>query len=260
MKGPQAMSREARRAILSELVGQIQAHYGSALRAVGVYGSVARDSDGPFSDIELYAVLAGRKIEDSLEWSNGAWKAEIDLYSADVLTRLAKTVEGDWPITHGALLQVRAIYDPGGVFERVRKMAGSQPTAAFRQAQVELIVGEIYETVGKIRNALAQAQPAPLALYASHLATYGACLVGLENRQTYTTSGQMFADSLALPGAPAGYETLCRAVMAGRLYQAGEIGRWSDALWEGIEAWANARGLAIHTSLEALLQTEDQRR
>ena len=253
MNGPQPLSRAARRAILDDLVSQLRAHYGRSLLALGVYGSIARGEDGPFSDIELFAVLDGRDIDDSLEWSNGPWKAEIDLYSQDVLLAWAATVEGDWAVSHGSLLGVQPIHDPGGFFERLRQAVLSQPGEVFRTAQAELIVGEIYEMVGKIRNALAQDNPAPLALFASHLAEYGACLVGLENRRTFTTSARMFADALALPGAPQGFAVVCELVMSGRLDQPAEIGSLADTFWEGIEAWAAARQLPIHTSLEALL-------
>lgn len=253
MNGPQPHSQAARRAILDEIVASLRRHFGPALRALGVYGSVARGTDGPYSDIEMFAILKGQEIEDSLEWSHGPWKAEVDLYSEDVLLEQAATIEGDWPVTHGAFLHIQAIHDPGGFFERLRQAALGQPAEAFRQAEAELIVGEIYEMVAKIRNALALDNPAPLALFASHLAVYGACLAGLENRHTYTTSAQMFAESLSLPGAPDGYAPLCQLVMSGRLDQPAEIGRLCDAFWEGIEAWAAARHLPIHTPLDTLL-------
>jgi hypothetical protein len=41
-----------------------------------------------------------------------AWKAEVDVYSEDVVLARASELEVDWPVIHGACTNVRARYDP----------------------------------------------------------------------------------------------------------------------------------------------------
>ncbi len=57
--GPQPLDGTVRRAHMYEIAAQIRAHYQEHLLALGVYGSLARGSDGPFSDIEMHCVLQG---------------------------------------------------------------------------------------------------------------------------------------------------------------------------------------------------------
>ena len=66
----------------------------------------------------------------------------------------------------------------------------------------ELIIGTIYELVGKLRNANAAGNRVVLPYYTLELARAGACLVGLANHHLFTTTSCMWDESLTLPGAP----------------------------------------------------------
>jgi kanamycin nucleotidyltransferase len=59
--GPQPMTHKARLALAYEIANQIHAHYGDTVLAIGLYGSLARGTDGPYSDIEMWCVLRGEE-------------------------------------------------------------------------------------------------------------------------------------------------------------------------------------------------------
>ena len=99
INGPNRISPEKRRQNMQEIAQALREHYKDRLMALGVYGSLARQSDGPFSDIEMHCVLHGEGIDQSFEWSTGPWKAEVDVYSPDVILAQAAEVDGDWSIT-----------------------------------------------------------------------------------------------------------------------------------------------------------------
>ena len=120
----------------------------------------------------------------------------------------------------------------------------------------EVIVGDIYELIGKLRNAQVRQQAECLPFYLVLLAQYAACLVGLANRRTYATSATLFSDSLQLPDRPPGYDALCQAVMRGELNNPLQAMRWAEDLWQGILTWAAQRRLPITTSLADLLAQE----
>ena len=121
-------------------------------------------------------------------------------------------------------------------------------------ALAECIVGDVYELVGKIRNAVAERRTASLALFTVELARYAAGVAGLAQRHLYPSAAEMLEDSLRLPDLPQGYPALCRLVISGRLDAPHEILARVDAYWDGLEAWAAQRGLVIETTLEALLE------
>jgi kanamycin nucleotidyltransferase len=253
--GPKPLDRARRLELAHQIAARVQHHYGDHVLAVGIYGSLARGTDGPYSDIEMHCVLSGNDIDECYEWSVGPWKAEVDVYSEDVVLRWASQVDVDWPVTHGACTDVLAIYDPTGFFCRLRDAALSQPDQVFQQVVRDVIVGELYERIGKIRNARAARYDACLPYLAVELARFGACLLGLVHRHLYATSSRMFEESLALPGRPDGYDALCRMVMAGELADPARTADAADAFWSGVERWAQERGIRIEEELEMLLGT-----
>ena len=248
------MARSRRLQLAHEIAARVHAHYGDAVLAIGVYGSVARGTDGPYSDIEMHCVVRGSGIDRCLEWSTGPWKAEVDVYSEDALLAWAAALEGDWPLTHGSFVEVHVVYDPGGLFARLRDAALSHPAGAFERTIHDVIVGEVYELVGKVRNARAAGNEVCMPYLAVELAKMGACLIGLANRHLYTTTTRAWEESLAQPGRPQGYDRLCRMVMAGDLADADRIADAAEGFWAGVGAWATDRGMPLVEDLETLLE------
>jgi kanamycin nucleotidyltransferase len=256
--GPKPMDRSLRRDLARQIATQIQGHYRDDVLAIGVYGSLARGTDGPYSDIEMHCVVRGSGVDVCHEWSAGAWKAEVDVYSEDVVLEWASELDVDWPVTHGACVHVWVLYDPSGFFPRLRDAALLHPDEVFQRVIRDVIVGEIYERIGKVRNARVANEDACLPSLAVELAKCGACLLGLAHRHLYTTSTRMFEESLTLPGRPGGYDILCQLVMAGDLTDAARIADASDAFWSGVERWARERDIQIEQDLERLLSLESK--
>jgi kanamycin nucleotidyltransferase len=254
--GPQPISPEQRRRTLQVIAQALQSHYQDQLIALGVYGSLARGTDGPFSDIEMHCVVQGEEIEYVYEWSTGPWKAEVDVYSPEVILAQTREVEGDWSITHGAFVRVLPVFDPQDFFLHLKETALSQPEEVFRHRIKEVIVGDLYELVGKVRNAWAAQNTACLPEYAVQLAKGTACLVGLAQRHLYHGSGNLYQEALTLPDTPQGFAALCRRVMSGKLYSPKAIVREVNGLWEGIEAWAWRRSIVLEDQLDELLDKE----
>jgi kanamycin nucleotidyltransferase len=257
--GPQPISAEERRQNAQEIAQALQAHYGERLLALGIYGSLGRGTDGPYSDIEMHCIVQGEGIDECFEWSTGPWKAEVDVYSPEVILGLAAEVEGDWAITHGAYVKVLPVFDPGGFFPRLKETVLSQPEEVFRWRMKEVIIGDLYELVGKARNAWAAQTLGCLPEYALHLARGTAGLLGLAQRYLFSSSTTFFEEALRLPEQPAGFEALCRRVMSGKLSSPRAILREINALWEGLELWAQEQGIELHESLEGLLEEENAR-
>jgi kanamycin nucleotidyltransferase len=151
---------------------------------------------------------------------------------------------------------VWALYDPSGFFPRLRDAALLHPDHAFEEVIRDVIVGEIYERIGKVRNARAEGNDACMPYLGVELTKCGACLVGLDRRHLYAASSRMFQESLELPGRPEGYDALCRMVMTADLADPARIADAADAFWSGIEKWAAERGIQIEHELEMLLKRE----
>jgi kanamycin nucleotidyltransferase len=251
--GPQPMNHEDRLALAKEIAGRFHAHFGEDVRAIGVYGSLARGLDAAYSDIEMYCILKGQGIEKRHEWSAGPWKAEVDVQSGDVLLKWAAELDEMWSLTHGSCIHVLPLYDPENFFDTLKEKVFDHTDDEFNALLRDMIIGELYEFLGKIRNALTSGNTSSLALQAGNLAKFGAFMIGLANRSLYTSSSTLFPESLALPDRPHAYDALCDMVMRGELHDFPRVLQAADQFWEGVERWAVDRGLKIHDDLNELL-------
>ncbi|MNZ72459.1 Kanamycin nucleotidyltransferase [compost metagenome] len=251
MNGPVKISREERLQICHEIASRLHEVYGDKIVAIGVYGSVSRGTDGPFSDIEMLCVLSvsesSESIEFSYEWLAGPWKAEVNVCSAEILIKTASTVEGRWPLTHGPFFSQLSLYDPEGFFPKLIEAAESPTKGDFRRAIHEVLVGEIYESVGKLRNVSLNGPRTYLPYLAVQFAQYGAMLVGLHNQKLFSTGAMVLPEALEMPNRPDGFDNVARMVMSGELGEPSKIVSACENFWNGLENWANEHDYVIYS-------------
>ncbi len=252
MPGPQTFSHVERMSRAHEIAETFRAHFG--VLAIGLYGSLARGDDGPYSDIEMYCVARGEGIDEDYEWSEGAWKAEVNVQSPEVIAAWAAELDEFWPLTHGSCVNILPLHDPTRFFESLREAVFDHADEEYDDLIRGVIVGELYEFLGKIRNAAAGGKTENLSALVVEMAQYGAYIIGLANRTLYTSSATMFSESRALADKPSGYDQLCELVTSGRLENPAQIARAADRFWEGIEAWAAEKSIPIHQNLGDLLE------
>lgn len=256
MNGPIKMTREDRLRIAYEIKDRLLERYGEKVKAVGIYGSLGRKTDGPYSDIEMMCVLSGGEEEHSYEWTAGKWKAEVNVDSEDILLNYAATVDGEWPLTHGQFFSIQPLYDPTECLQNVRRAAASAPPQAFHDAICGIIVEELFEYAGKWRNIYEQGPLAFLPSLAVQTAKAGAMLLGLHHRTCYTTSATVLEEALQQTDIPAGFAPLCKLVMSGQLSDATRLLEVLEQFWEGVQDWAWRNGYYFRRSAFPL-QNED---
>lgn len=242
------MSRAERMALAQEIAAHVLRSYQGKLLAVGIYGSLARSTDGPYSDIEILCVLRSKGEDYSYEWSYGPWKAEVNFISDDVVLADAAEVDERWPLTHGAFCHILPLYDPEGFFSKLPDLVLSQPEEKFNNIIKATIVGELYEWIGKLRNAQHSGHSAYLPSLALDMARYGAFIIGLANRYHYSTGSRLLEEALTLPNRPSGYDALCRLAITGNLHEPEQVMAVCETFWSGIETWASAHNLQIDES------------
>jgi len=250
MYGPLAVSQEDRMTIAHEIAARLQETYREELLAIGLYGSLSRGTDGPYSDIEMFCVLrrSEETVEFSHEWSAGPWKAEVNVVSEDVLLEVAGDIEGEWSLTHGPYHAARPLYDPEGFFLTLRQAAQSPDYSAFQEAIEGILVGEMMEFAGKLRNIAHHGPRTYLPYLTMQFAQYGAMLIGLHNRKLYSTGSLVLPEALALPERPEGYDAVAELVLSGSLTDSDQLIMHCENFWQGLHAWAAEHGYAIHSA------------
>lgn len=241
----QPMTREERLTQARAIAQRARNVYGVNLKAIRLYGSMARGTDGPYSDIEMFCVLRSEGEEFSYEWVAGPWKAEVDFHSEEILLRKAARVEGRWPLTHGPYFTVLSLYDPDSFFAQLRAAASSPTDKDFQEAICATLTGEVYEFASKWQNARATGATAYLYSLAAQTAQYGAFLIGLHHRRTYSTGSTVLSEALTLPNRPDGFDPVAEMVMTGRLSDPTGVLDALDSFWKGVQTWANTHGYPI---------------
>ncbi len=242
--GPQPQDRSARLRVVDKIVHELHTTHGERIIAIGLYGSLAKDIDGPFSDIELFCVIQGSGIDYSQVWIYGANRAEVDMNSEDVIRRSAVTVDEKWSLSQGQLLAARPLYGDPAFFDALRQLVLSPPPEIFKAVMGDML-GEFYEWIGKLRNARSSGHTAYLPLLACQFAEFGAQMLGMAHRICYATGAKMLEESLQLKNRPDGYDELCHMVMAGQLSDPEQVAAMLERCWAGLGVWAQAQGIAM---------------
>ncbi|MFE4572656.1 ANT(4')-I family aminoglycoside nucleotidyltransferase [Paenibacillus chitinolyticus] len=248
MMGPREVIREERMKIAYIIANQLMEKYGTDLEAIGIYGSLARKTDGPFSDIEIKCILNSIEEGFSYEWTSGDWKAEVNLDNKENIVEEATTVEENWPLTHGQFFTILPIYDPKGFFQELRQKASSVDNTIFKEAICKTLVEEMYEYMGKLRNIKIQGPETFLPALAIEIATAGAMILGLHHKRYFTTSAQVLPEALGLSNRPDGFDKLCQLVMSGHLYDSKKILDACENFWNGLLDWSKKNGYVINYS------------
>jgi kanamycin nucleotidyltransferase len=210
------------------------------LLAIGLYGSLAHATDGAYSDIELWCMVDEPGLDTSEEWVYGPSKVEVNLYGADVMAASAVEVDEMWSLRQGEIMHCRPLFGDRARFEALRAAVMSPPKAAFDSVVVEMVVGECYEWMGKIRNGVARNDLDFLPITACNFTLHLALMAGLLHRHIYSTSSALMREALALPTLPTGYAALARMVIAGELQDKLDVAAAIETTWQGMEEWLAA--------------------
>jgi kanamycin nucleotidyltransferase len=240
--GPQPLQHSQRLTIANEIAERVKVRFHPEVIAIGLYGSLAREEDGPYSDIELFVVLRTDQYEQRYEWCTTKWKAEVDLYGKQTLRERAAHVDGRWPLTHSAYQTVLPLHDPEHFFAEIRTIAQASPEPLFREAIENLLVDDVFECIGKILNAQVLVITTALPTLVLKLVQAVAMVVGLANRQCYTTGTQVISEAMALPDLPDGFRELGQIILTGDLRDGQQLGTLCERLWHGLNVWANEHG------------------
>lgn len=251
---PQPWLSEQRRVYAERATEVLRAHLGDRLIAVGIYGSVARGTDGPFSDLEMHAIVRSPCEERYLAWTEGPFKASLDVFDEATYLQRAGTVEADWPMTASEYTDVKATYDPTGLLEVARGRALNPPQESVEWALRDALLGHLFEYAGKARNARHASYWRHVPRLAVEAAMAGAWAVGLHRRHIYRTSATILDECLELADLPEGLDPLIAAVVRGDLADGEDVVALIERCWLGAAAWYEVRHGSLVSTLGETLE------
>ncbi|NIR27206.1 MAG: hypothetical protein GWN55_14640 [Phycisphaerae bacterium] len=243
--GPKPQNHTNRLALVYQLSDRLQTLYGGKVVTIALYGSVARQQDGPYSDIELLCIIDEPEMDISFEWVYGAGKAEINVLGRNDAHWEAKEVDKYWAISKGAFLDAQLVFGDETCLEELRDLVLSISDDEINTIIGQVIVEELYEWIGKARNALHTNSFTGVPSLACKFAETVSLLLGLAHRTCYTTGIKMLDESLQFDDLPTGYQDLCNLVRWGKLSDPKETIMAIEAGWSGLVSWATQRSVQV---------------
>lgn len=240
---PIATTRTQKLEMIEHLKERLLQSYGNQILAIGAYGSIALESEGPFSDIELHVITKDFHPLKSFEFMYGEFKIEIGSLEKNQFIAEARTLDDSWAIKAGAYINILPIHDPDDVFGQVQHFPMEISHAAIRELMKEFMVWEPYETIAKIRTNYHNGNLAYLTLGTHDFLWQTAKLIGLANKSYYSTRARTFEESLEMQSIPSGYKELLKLFMDGKLEDKEQVYHLCENLWTGLNQWYEKMGL-----------------
>jgi kanamycin nucleotidyltransferase len=247
---PRPLTRAQRLVVVDSFVARLLEAHRDHVVAIGLYGSTGRGADGTYSDIEMFCVIDQAGEDRRHEWIHGDGKAEVELFGEDVIRRKAAMLDEGWSVTHAEFAYPRRLRGDERFFTELRELVFAHPDETFAEVERAIIVDELYEGIGKVRNAAASGDFAKLPSRACRIALMSALLLGLARRKIYTAAGLDLVESMRLDGRPEGHDELCRMVMSGELADSKRLSITLEQHWRGVVEWIDREGLDMSPSLK----------
>lgn len=253
-------TRQDRARIVAALAPLIQKHVGSDLIALAVAGSVARGTDGDYSDIELFGFVK-RPLPDH----RSAVKFIHDgiLVDAWFLTRddyihifKSKVRLGNHPWPYVALNALEPVTNAPFI-EELKAVPAQTQAADFRGA----LIGywpRVQEATGKFLNAVLEDNQLSVMPFYWQMIDRMCTVLSFLNERPYTTSATVYGEALSFPVLPASFPGLmlkpADAVIPSKLAEQ------AKAAFDELESLLLARGCELYSqSMDAFVSPYSRR-
>lgn len=205
------MNHKTRVAIAKALTKKIIRKYGKDIYGIAIYGSVAKNEDRRYSDLEMYVVTKKKLKVREVKYVYRGMNIEVSYIPAREMLRNAKIISLNWPIATDFYRSYLILYEKGNWFQKLRRAVASQNPRDFKRAIQKYLV-YFYELMAKIKNAYLYKDNYSFLWLASFLGWESIIFLGLVNRKYYKSERDVFTLVMNFPIRPKNYQRLLETV------------------------------------------------
>ena len=148
------IDHDKRNELAQEIVTRIADRLGTALLLGGVYGSTARGSDTPWSDLELLFITRPEApLKKRCFMEAGVCVGTTVMAEPELLTLLSQPSD-DWAFWMGVLEATRVLHGKAGQIDRWMTIGKTVPAVAFADYVQAHWPGYVVESYGRIHSCL----------------------------------------------------------------------------------------------------------
>lgn len=238
------MDHRARLRIAHELKKKILKKHGNNVLGIAIYGSVAKNQDRAYSDLEMFVVTKRKQAVRDVRYVYRDMTVEVAYTSARTVLREARRVTPNWAIEADSYRSYAVLYEQKAWFKKLQRAVQAQDLQAFTKAIKKYMVW-LHELMGKIKNAYRFHDDHLFYWLATFFGWESILLLGLMNRHYYESERVMFDEVLSLPLLPRNYKKLLGIVFRFTPADHDAVYNGAMTLYRELRRLARARGVVL---------------
>ena len=142
--------------LAQDLVQRMVGQYGDGILLAAVYGSTARGTDTPWSDLELWFVTEDGASAQGQQFLYRGIAAGYEVHPRSELERALSKPTSHWPFYMGVLSVLHVLHGDAGLVGRWLALGRSAPEEGFRELLRARLPGLVHESYGRILSCQAR--------------------------------------------------------------------------------------------------------
>ncbi|MBD3286203.1 hypothetical protein GF338_07685 [candidate division WOR-3 bacterium] len=234
-------THEERIKLAGDICKEVQDELQDDLRAFVIYASVAKNADGPYSDLETMAITAEGYVELGCDFIRDGIRCEVEFFPLSRVIYCAGRIDEEWPFKADQWHRILPIYVKDGdkcleeLDDACRKsLERDEP---FKENAAVWMI-ETYELMGTLRNAWQKGIISDILTDLFFFSAKTIHIVAFVNHYFYQGFRNAWEESKTLPNLPSDFVHLIEIVH-------GEVATTIEArynaalkLWDNIRTWA----------------------
>jgi len=241
------MANKERLEIAKTITKLIVQKYGNEILLVGVYGSVAKEEDMEFSDIDMYVITKNLSFQKYFAYKE--IPITIHFKTKKEVLEIIRNVTSTWPAEVHKFLFPKVLYGSETLLDEFRQIVNKISKKEFQKAASTALI-EIFENVGKVRNACKQRNLGRCIEAVWNVVWHAEMFVALINKKYYEKPGfRSLGEVLKFEKIPEKYCELVKTLWTSKDFD--ELSTASMELWKNCLKLAKKEGIKFenYTSL-----------
>ena len=241
------VSHEERVELGRKIAPQIIDTYRDAVLAIGIYGSVAKKLDRPYSDLELFCVVIDNlKLTDKFYVYDGLL-VEIDYFQESKYLEEAAKKGRDWHLGADMFRNRIVLFERNNWLAKLEKIVAENDRVDLSE-EIRLTTIGMTESLAAVRNARFKRDRRDLRTRAFYLAWDAARVVFYHNRTFVLTTSWFWKQLFECKKQPRGFRKLVDIVAGFENSTDAELVEAAEELWRVTMSTVQPRGISIEST------------
>jgi kanamycin nucleotidyltransferase len=236
------MNHNDRIKLAREIADQIVGRYDKDIIGIALYGSVAKNEDSEYSDLEFWIATTNKLPSREVLCIYKGQSIELFYGPADNFISDTKTVTPFWPLQADMRRSFIIMHEQEKYFDRIHQAAKDIDGQAYNEAIRERML-RTFELIGKLRNAREINDQYGILALSREITFSFALLIGLVNRSYYKSQRGMYQKSKEMPLKPENYSELLDIAGGFTSTDTEEVYKATISLWDKTRRFITNQGI-----------------